>query len=82
MAPCGEGLDVALAQCPSVAARLPGVPLVAIDSAAYVVQAGPALVDGVEALAWALHPDAVAPPPAGRIAAYPSTDADVRQSSR
>ena len=68
VAPCGYGLDGALAQCPAVAARLPGMPLVAIDSASYVVQAGPALVDGVEALAWALHPDVVAPPPAGRIA--------------
>ena len=45
-----------------------GTPLVAIDSASYVVQAGPGLVDGVEALAWALHPDVVAAPPAGRIA--------------
>jgi iron complex transport system substrate-binding protein len=68
VAPCGYGLEGALAQCQAVAERLPGVPLVAIDSAGYVVQAGPALVDGVEALAWALHPDAVAAPPAGRIA--------------
>jgi hypothetical protein len=36
-----------LAQYPAVAARLPGVTLVAIDVASYVVQAGPALVDGV-----------------------------------
>jgi iron complex transport system substrate-binding protein len=71
VAPCGQGLDDAVAQCSTVAARLPGVPLVAIDSAGYVVQAGPALVDGVEALAWALHPDAVPPPPSGRIAARP-----------
>ena len=47
--------------------HLPGVPVVAIDSAAYVVRAGPRLVDGIEALAWALHPDAVAAPPAGRV---------------
>ena len=67
VAPCGQGLDDAVAQCSTVAARLPGVPLVAIDSAGYVVQAGPGLVDGVEALAWALHPDAVPPPPSGRI---------------
>ncbi len=66
VAPCGYGLDEALAQCPTVATRLPGVPLVAIDSASYIVQAGPALVDGVEALAWALHPDPVPPPPPGR----------------
>jgi iron complex transport system substrate-binding protein len=71
VAPCGQGLDDAVAQCSTVAARLPGVPLVAIDSSGYVVQAGPGLVDGVEALAWALHPDAVPPPPSGRIAARP-----------
>lgn len=73
VAPCGYGLDGALAQCPAVASRLPGMPLIAIDSAGYVVQAGPALVDGVEALAWALHPDAIAPPPAGRVAHAPAT---------
>ena len=76
VAPCGYGLDAALAQCPGVGARLPGTPLVAIDAAAYVVQAGPALVDGVEALAWALHPDAVAPPPTGRIAHAPAHSGD------
>jgi iron complex transport system substrate-binding protein len=70
VAPCGYGLDQALAQCSTVATRLPGVPLLAIDSANYVVQAGPALVDGVEALAWALHPDDVPAPPPGRVAAY------------
>ncbi|HEY0815848.1 MAG TPA: cobalamin-binding protein [Pseudonocardia sp.] len=68
VAPCGFGLDAALEQCSTVAAHLPGVPLIAIDSARYVVQAGPALVDGVEALAWTMHPDAVAEPPPGRIA--------------
>jgi len=45
-----------------------GVPVIAIDSAGYVVQPGPALVSGVEALAWALHPDALAEPPPGRVA--------------
>ncbi|MGY1691958.1 ABC transporter substrate-binding protein [Geodermatophilus sp. SYSU D01105] len=68
VAPCGVGLAEALDQCASVAGHLPGVPLLAIDSAGYVVQAGPALVDGVEALAWALHPDAVPEPPPGRVA--------------
>jgi iron complex transport system substrate-binding protein len=68
VAPCGMGLTAALDQCAAVAERLPGVPLLAIDSASYVVQAGPALVDGVEALAWALHPDAVPEPPPGRVA--------------
>ena len=72
VAPCGYGLDGALAQCAAVAARLPGVPLVAIDSASYVVQAGPALVDGVEALALGAAPRRRSPPPpSGRIAARP-----------
>lgn len=67
VAPCGFGLDGALEQCAAVAAALGDVPLVAIDAACYVVQPGPALVDGVEALAWALHPGAVPEPPPGRI---------------
>ncbi|MCX6465302.1 MAG: cobalamin-binding protein, partial [Pseudonocardiales bacterium] len=68
VAPCGYGLDDALAQARAVAPRFPGVPVWAIDSAAYVVRAGPRLVDGVEALAWALHPGAVPAPPPGRLA--------------
>ena len=68
VAPCGFGLDAAVEQSAAVATRLPGVPLVAIDSARFVVQPGPSLVDGVEALAWAFHPDAVPEPPDGRIA--------------
>ena len=65
--PCGFGLDAACEQAGPVAAQLPGVPLVAIDSASYVVGAGPRLVDGIEALAHALHPDAVPAPPPGRV---------------
>jgi iron complex transport system substrate-binding protein len=68
VAPCGFGLEAALEQSTAMAERLPGVPLVAIDSARFVVQPGPSLVDGVEALAWAFHPDAVPEPPPGRIA--------------
>jgi iron complex transport system substrate-binding protein len=67
VAPCGFGLDAAVEQAASVLPRFPGVPLVAIDSARWVVQPGPGLVDGVEALAWALHPDVVPVPPAGRV---------------
>lgn len=66
-APCGYDLAAAVEQSAVVRDHLPGVPVVAIDSAAYVVRAGPRLVDGIEALAWALHPDAVAAPPAGRV---------------
>jgi iron complex transport system substrate-binding protein len=81
VAPCGYGLDGALEQCAGVAAHLGDVPLVAIDAARYIVQAGPALVDGVEALAWALHPDAVPEPPPGRIARFPaSTPTDSRKA--
>lgn len=68
VAPCGFGLDAALEQSTLVAQRRPGVPLLAIDSANHVVQAGPGLVDGIEALAWAWHPDAVPAPPPGRVA--------------
>jgi iron complex transport system substrate-binding protein len=68
VAPCGFGLGAAVEQCAAVGARLPGMPLIAIDSARFVVQPGPSLVDGVEALAWALHPDVVPEPPAGRVA--------------
>jgi iron complex transport system substrate-binding protein len=81
VAPCGYGLDGALEQCSGVAAHLGDVPLVAIDAARYIVQAGPALVDGVEALAWALHPDAVPEPPPGRIARFPAfTPTDSRKA--
>jgi iron complex transport system substrate-binding protein len=68
VAPCGFGLEAAVEQSAAVAARLPGVPLVVIDSARFVVQPGPGLVDGVEAMAWAFHPDAVPAPPPGRVA--------------
>ncbi len=68
VAPCGYGLDDALAQAAVIRDRLPAAPVVAIDSASYVVRAGPRLVDGIEALAWALHPDTVPAPPPGRLA--------------
>jgi iron complex transport system substrate-binding protein len=67
VAPCGFGLDDAVAQAAAVRERLPGVPLVAVDSASYVVRAGPRLVDGIEAIAHALHLDAVPAPPPGRV---------------
>jgi iron complex transport system substrate-binding protein len=68
VAPCGFGLEAAVEQSAAVAARLPWMPLLAVDSARFVVQPGPRLFDGVEALAWAFHPDAVPEPPPGRIA--------------
>ena len=62
VAPCGYHLDGAAGQAVSVALRMPGVPVWAIDADGIVVRPGPRLVDGVEAIASILHPDAV---PAG-----------------
>jgi iron complex transport system substrate-binding protein len=67
VAPCGFGLDDAVAQAATVREQMPEAALVAVDSASYVVRAGPRLVDGVEAIAHALHPDAVPAPPPGRV---------------
>lgn len=68
VAPCGFDLDSAVAQAAEVARRLPGRPVFALDANGLVVRPGPRLVDGVEALAWALHPGAVPAPPPGHIA--------------
>jgi len=67
VAPCGYGLDDAIAQAHDVLETLPPGPVVAIDSASYVVRGGPRLVDGIEALAAVLHPGAVPEPPPGRV---------------
>jgi iron complex transport system substrate-binding protein len=66
VAPCGFSLDAAAAQAETVAARLPGIPVWAIDANGLVVRPGPRLVDGVEALAAILHPGRAAAVPAGR----------------
>jgi iron complex transport system substrate-binding protein len=62
-APCGFGLDDAerLAREALAAGVLPGVPLWAVDANASFARPGPRLVDGVEALAAILHPDAGVP---------------------
>jgi iron complex transport system substrate-binding protein len=60
VAPCGFGLDAARAQ----AAALPplsGAEIIVVDAAGYFVRPGPRVVDGIEALAAALHPDAGIP---------------------
>jgi len=67
VAPCGFGLDEAAAQAERAVRQLPGIPVWAIDADGLVVRPGPRLVDGVEALAAVLHPDAAAAVPAGRI---------------
>jgi iron complex transport system substrate-binding protein len=64
VAPCGYHLPGAIGQAQSVARALPGAEVWAIDADGIVVRPGPRLVDGVEAIASILHPDAVpaAPP--------------------
>jgi iron complex transport system substrate-binding protein len=59
VAPCGYHLSGAIEHAQLAAAALPGIPVWAIDADGIVVRPGPRLVDGVEALASILHPDAV-----------------------
>jgi iron complex transport system substrate-binding protein len=64
VAPCGFGLDAARAQ----AAELPPIPgarFIAVDAAGCFVRPGPRVVDGIEALAAVLHPEAGLPPRPG-----------------
>ena len=60
VAPCGYHLDGAAEQASGILAELPGVRVWAIDADGIVVRPGPRLVDGVEAIARALHPGAMA----------------------
>jgi iron complex transport system substrate-binding protein len=63
VSPCGFHLAGAASQAQLVLAqladRVPGAAVWAIDADAIVVRPGPRVVDGVEALASILHPDAV-----------------------
>lgn len=68
IAPCGFHLDSACEQATAIASHFPSSEVWAIDADAFVVRPGPRLVDGVEAIAWMLHPDEVPAPSAGRIA--------------
>ena len=71
VAPCGFHLPGAIDQAQSVARALPGPQVWAIDADGIVVRPGPRLVDGVEAIASILHPDAVpaaTPCPVQRVA--------------
>lgn len=68
VAPCGFGLDDAVAQAREAAGRLPPEGEVwAVDAGALVTRPGPRVVDGVEAIAHALHSGFVPAPPAGRV---------------
>ncbi|GAB1640287.1 ABC transporter substrate-binding protein [Krasilnikovia sp. MM14-A1259] len=61
--PCGFRLDGAAEQARRVVPHVPGAQVWAVDGDALVVRPGPRLVDGVEAIAAALHPGAVPTPP-------------------
>lgn len=66
-APCGYGLDasVELARAVVASGELPtDVSVWAVDANASFARPGPRLVDGIEALAGILHPEAAAPSPA------------------
>jgi len=67
VAPCGYHLAGAAEQAHLAAAQLPGVPVWAIDADGIVVRPGPRLVNGVEALAAVLHPQAVPTAPPGAV---------------
>lgn len=74
VAPCGyrlEGAAELAQQAIDAGVTPPGVPVWAVDADAAYVRPGPRLVDGVEALAAVLHPDAVTPRP--DLARYVST---------
>ena len=68
--PCGYDLEAAAAEATSLLGR-PEVADVeaffAVDASAYFSRPGPRLVDGVEILASALHPEAVAASPPGTV---------------
>jgi len=66
--PCGFHLDGAIDQARTVAERLPGVPVWAVDGDGLVVRPGPRLIDGVETIAAILHPAAGPAPRPGSAA--------------
>lgn len=73
--PCGYGLTEALEQSHALMQH-PGFAstpaarngrVFAVDGSAYFSRPGPRLVDGLEVLAWILHPELFPEPPAGRV---------------
>jgi iron complex transport system substrate-binding protein len=66
--PCGYDLQAAAEEARRTLLARPelGVEaIVAVDASAFFSRPGPRLVDGVEILAAALHPERLPPPPAG-----------------
>jgi iron complex transport system substrate-binding protein len=68
VAPCGYGLDAAIAQARTVAGALPGRPVWALDANSIIVRPGPRLVTGVETIAVIAHPDTATSTPTGYAA--------------
>jgi iron complex transport system substrate-binding protein len=77
--PCGFGLDEAMEQVPRLLdtpefASLSAVRngrMVAVDGSSFFSRPGPRLVDGLEILAWAFHPEIFPAPPPGRARRIP-----------
>jgi len=67
VAPCGYHLAGAAEQALMVARTLPGVPVWAIDADGIVVRPGPRLINGVEAMASIIHPQAAPAAPPGAV---------------
>jgi iron complex transport system substrate-binding protein len=67
--PCGYDLRAAADEARRTLLQRPELAcaeaIVAVDASAYCSRPGPRLVDGVEILAAALHPERLPPPPAG-----------------
>ena len=68
VAPCGFGVDDAVAQARTVLERFPRSKFWAIDGNAFVTRPGPRLVDAIEALSAAFHEDREVPGVTARVA--------------
>jgi iron complex transport system substrate-binding protein len=90
LAPCGFDADRAATEARRLALSLPA-PAVAVDAHSYFSRPSPRIADGLEQLAWLLHPEAVAAPALPlvtldeargqgqtRTATYPSTKGATR----
>ena len=77
--PCGRYLEEAVAEAGGLfgVPELAGTPaartgsVFAVDASSFFSRPGPRIVDGLEVLAWAIHPEAFPEPPPGRVAAVP-----------
>jgi iron complex transport system substrate-binding protein len=75
--PCGYDLSGAMAEAKGLSgiAELRETPawrdgrVWVVDATSYFSRPGPRIVDGLELLVWAIHPDSFPEPPSGRVAA-------------